>query len=96
MVGPELLETLRSDFGSTLLPHFSMTAVAALAVYALCAMMLASGTLIGGAYRSGSPSRAHRQGPETDPERLDDGLRLYNWPPSTVAGHRARSAAWSE
>jgi hypothetical protein len=48
MVGPELLETPRSDFGSTLLPHFSMTAVAALAVYALCAMMLASGTLIGG------------------------------------------------
>jgi hypothetical protein len=48
MVGPEMLETPRSDFGSTLLPHFSMTAVAALAVYALCAMMLASGTLIGG------------------------------------------------
>ena len=49
MVGPELLGTPRSDFGSTLLPHFFMTAVAALAVYALCAMMLASGTLIGGA-----------------------------------------------
>jgi hypothetical protein len=49
MVGPELLEAPRSDFGSILLPHFSMIAVAALAVYALCAMLLASGTLIGSA-----------------------------------------------
>ena len=49
MVGPELLEVPRSDFGSILLPHLSMLAVAALAVYALCAMLLASGTLIGDA-----------------------------------------------
>ena len=49
MVGPELLEAPRSDFGSILLPHLSMLAVAALAVYALCAMLLASGTLIGDA-----------------------------------------------
>jgi hypothetical protein len=49
IVGPELLEARRSDFGSILLPHLSMLAVAALAVYALCAMLLASGTLISGA-----------------------------------------------
>ena len=46
MVGPELLEAPRSDFGSTVLPHLSVLAVATLAVYALCAMLLATGTLI--------------------------------------------------
>ena len=49
MVGPELSEAPRADFGSMLLPRLSMLAVAALAVYALCAMLLASGTLIGDA-----------------------------------------------
>jgi hypothetical protein len=49
MVGPELLQAPRSDFGSMLLPHLAMLAVAAIAVYALCAMLLASGTLIGDA-----------------------------------------------
>src|ERR1700758_1078429 len=49
MVGPELLRAPRSDFGSMLLPRLSMLAVAAIAVYALCAMLLASGTLIGDA-----------------------------------------------
>lgn len=49
MVGPELLEAPRSDFGSIMLPHLPMLAVAALAVYALCAMLLATGTLIGDA-----------------------------------------------
>ena len=49
MVGPELLQASRSDFGSMLLPRLSMLAVAAIAVYALCAMLLASGTLIGDA-----------------------------------------------
>jgi hypothetical protein len=49
MVGPELLEARRFDFGSILLPRLSMLAVAALAVYALCAMLLATGTLIGDA-----------------------------------------------
>jgi len=47
MVEPELLGAPHSDFGSTLLPHLSTPAVAALAVYALCAMLLATGTLIG-------------------------------------------------
>jgi hypothetical protein len=46
MVGPELLGAPRSDFGSILLPRLSMLAVAALAVYALCAMLLNTGTLI--------------------------------------------------
>src|SRR5215469_7878513 len=49
MVGPELLEARRFDFGSILLPRLSMLAVATLAVYALCAMLLATGTLIGDA-----------------------------------------------
>ena len=47
MVEPELLGAPRSDFGPILLAHLSMLAVAALAVYALCAMLLATGTLIG-------------------------------------------------
>jgi hypothetical protein len=46
MVGPELSEGPRSDFGSILLAHLSVLAVAALAVYALCAMLLATGTLV--------------------------------------------------
>jgi hypothetical protein len=46
MVRPELLETPRSDFGSILLPYSSMLAVAALAVYALCAVALVTGTLV--------------------------------------------------
>ena len=47
MVEPELLVAPRSNFGPILLAHLSMLAVAALAVYALCAMLLATGTLIG-------------------------------------------------
>src|SRR6516164_11554279 len=47
LVEPKLLEAPRSDFGTILLAHLSMLAVAALAVYALCAMLLATGTLIG-------------------------------------------------
>src|SRR6516162_11051469 len=47
MVEPKLLEAPRSDFGTILVAHLSMLAVAALAVYALCAMLLATGTLIG-------------------------------------------------
>src|SRR6516162_6005372 len=46
MVEPELLGAPRSDFGPILLAHLSMLAVVALAVYALCAMLLATGTLI--------------------------------------------------
>jgi hypothetical protein len=49
MVEPELVGALRSDFGPILLAHLSMLAVAAIAVYALCAVLLASGTLIGDA-----------------------------------------------
>jgi len=46
MVGPELLEASRSDIGAILVPHLTMLAVAGLAVYALCAMVLATGTLV--------------------------------------------------
>src|SRR5215472_4636365 len=46
MVEPALLGAPRSDFGLILLAHLSMVAVAALAVYALFTMLLATGTLI--------------------------------------------------
>ena len=46
MVGPELLAAPHSDFGSIVLPHLPVLAVATLAVYALCAMLLATGTLV--------------------------------------------------
>jgi hypothetical protein len=46
MVGPELLAASHSDFGSIVLPHLPVLAVATLAVYALCAMLLATGTLV--------------------------------------------------
>ncbi len=46
MVGPELLAAPHSDFASIVLPHLPVLAVATLAVYALCAMLLATGTLV--------------------------------------------------
>jgi hypothetical protein len=46
MVGPELLAAPHSDFASIALPHLPVLAVATLAVYALCAMLLATGTLV--------------------------------------------------
>ena len=46
MVGPELLAAPHSDFGSIVLPHLPGLAVATLAVYALCAMLLATGALV--------------------------------------------------
>jgi hypothetical protein len=45
MVGPELLATPYSDLRSIVLPHLPGLVVATLAVYALCAMLLATGTL---------------------------------------------------
>ena len=47
MVEPQLSAAPRSDFESVLLAHVAMIGVAALAVYALCAIVLATGTLIG-------------------------------------------------
>ena len=46
MVGPELLAAPHSDFGSIVPPHLPGLAVATLAVYALCAMLLATGALV--------------------------------------------------
>jgi hypothetical protein len=46
MVGPGLLAAPPSDFGSIVLPHLPGLAVATLAVYALCAMLLATGILV--------------------------------------------------
>ena len=49
LVGPDLLEASRSDFGSILSQRLSVLAVAALAVYALFAMLLTTGTLVANA-----------------------------------------------
>jgi len=49
LVGPDLLEASRSDFGSILSQRLSVIAVAALAVYALLAMLLTTGTLVANA-----------------------------------------------
>jgi hypothetical protein len=46
MVGPELLAAPHSDYGSIVLPHLPGLAVGTLAVYALCAMLLATGALL--------------------------------------------------
>jgi hypothetical protein len=46
MVAPELSGASRSDIGPILLPHLPTLAVASLAVYALGAMVLATGTLV--------------------------------------------------
>jgi hypothetical protein len=46
VVGLELVGAPPSDFGSIVLPHTAMFAVAALAVYALCAVLLTTGTLV--------------------------------------------------
>ena len=96
MVGPELLETRRSDFGSILLPHLSMLAVAALAVYALCAMFLASGTLIGDALsvrrRLGRIGRYPRP-TQSDWTTAFGSTELHRLVPSPVAEPARRSGA---
>ena len=96
MVGPELLEAPRSDFGSILLPHLSMLAVAALAVYALCAMLLASGTLIGDALsvrrRLGRIGRYPRP-TQSDWTRAFGSTELHRLVPSPVAEPALRAEA---
>jgi hypothetical protein len=46
LAGPEVLAAARTGSPTALLPGLSMLAVAALAVYALCAMILATGSLL--------------------------------------------------
>jgi hypothetical protein len=46
LVGAGVVEAPRSDLGSILLPRTAVLVVAALAVYALCAMLLTTGTLV--------------------------------------------------
>jgi hypothetical protein len=46
LAGPEVLGAARTGSSTALLPGLSMLAVAALAVYALCAMLLATGSLL--------------------------------------------------
>jgi hypothetical protein len=96
MVGPELLEARRSDFGSILLPHLSMLTVAALAVYALCAMLLASGTLIGDALsvrrRLGRIGRYPRP-TQSDWTTAFGSTELHRLVPSPVAEPARRAGA---
>ena len=46
LAGPEVLGAARTGSPMALMPGLSMLAVAALAVYALCAMLLATGSLL--------------------------------------------------
>jgi hypothetical protein len=96
MVEPELLAARRSDFGSILLPHLSMLAVAALAVYALCAMLLASGTLIGAALsvrrRLGRIGRYPRP-TQSDWTTAFGSTELHRLVPSPVAEPARRAGA---
>src|SRR5438876_5879572 len=46
LAGPEVWEAVHAGSWTSLMPGLSMLAVAALAVYALCAMLLATGTLL--------------------------------------------------
>jgi hypothetical protein len=96
MVGPELLEARHSDFGSILLPHLSMLAVAALAVYALCAMLLASGALIGDALsvrrRLGRIGRYPRP-TQSDWTTAFGSTELHRLVPSPVAEPARRAGA---
>ena len=96
MVGPELLQASRSDFGSMLLPRLSMLAVAAIAVYALCAMLLASGTLIGDALsvrrRLGRIGRYPRPA-QSDWTTAFGSTELHRLLPSPVADPARRAGA---
>ena len=96
MVGPELLQAPRSDFGSMLLPRLSMLAVAAIAVYALCAMLLASGTLIGDALsvrrRLGRIGRYPRPA-QSDWTTAFGSTELHRLLPSPVADPARRAGA---
>ncbi|MBV8133495.1 MAG: hypothetical protein JO282_13435 [Alphaproteobacteria bacterium] len=96
MVEPELLEAPRSDFGLILLRHFSMLAVAALAVYALCAMLLATGTLIGDGLSV--RRRLERLGSYPRPTQRDwttafGSTELHRLVPSSVAGFAPQAGA---
>ena len=96
MVEPELLEAPRSDFGLILLRHFSMLAVAALAVYALCAMLLATGTLIGDGLSV--RRRLERLGSYPRPTQRDwttafGSTELHRLVPSSVAGSAPQAGA---
>src|SRR5262245_51863512 len=48
---PEIANAPRDMIGQTLLPHIFALAVAAIAVYALCAMLLTTATLVAGSLR---------------------------------------------
>jgi hypothetical protein len=96
LVGPELLQAPRSDFGSMLLSRLSILAVATIAVYALCAMLLASGTLIGDALsvrrRLGRISR-HPRPTQSDWTTAFGSTELHRLLPSRVAGPAQRAGA---
>ena len=95
-VEPELLAASSANFGSILLPHLPMLAVAALAVYALCAMFLATGTLIGDALSL--RRRLGRVASYSRPTQRDlmtafGSTELHRLVPTTAAGPARRVAA---
>src|SRR5215469_5683218 len=51
LVLPEGINAPRSEIGSVLLSHLPALAIACLAVYGLCSILLTTGTLIGGTLR---------------------------------------------
>jgi hypothetical protein len=66
---PEVINAPRSEIASTLLPHLLALAVAALAAYGLCAMLLTTANLVAGTLRV----RTHlaRPAPDRVPARRD-------------------------
>jgi hypothetical protein len=96
MVGPELMQASPAEFGPMLVPRLSMLAVAAIAVYALCAMLLTSGTLIGDALlvrrRLGRIGRYPRPA-QSDWTTAFGSTELHRLLPSPVADSARRAGA---
>jgi hypothetical protein len=66
---PEVLNAPRTEIAEMLLPHLPALAVAALAVYALCAMLLTTATLVAGILRVRhrlAPTGSDRAAPQRD------------------------------
>jgi len=96
VVEPQWSAAPRSDFASILLAHLAMIGVAALAVYALCAIVLATGTLIGNGlsvrHRLGRLSR-YPTPTQRDWTTAFGSTELYRLVPSPVVEPARRAGA---
>ncbi len=96
LVGPDLLEASRSDFGSILSQRLSVLAVASLAVYALFVMLLTTGTLVADAlflrHRLGRPG-AYRTPAQRDSMAAFGLIGLQRLVPRLVAEPVRRAGA---